>query len=80
MRIPRTAIGLFVLAALLAWLSVQIVETSTSGWIACLIAAIGTWSLASVILAASHHNQRLERLGREADAQHRLPGLKEEQS
>jgi hypothetical protein len=74
-KIPRTAIWLIVLAILLAWIAAIFIEDPHAGSIALIFVVLGGL-LASVIVAGSHHNQRLERLGREADAQNRPPGSK----
>ena len=77
MKIPRTAIWLLGLAILLAWVSGIVIEDNRAGSFALICAAFGMVLLALGIIAGSHHNQRLERLGREADAQNRPPGTKE---
>ena len=74
MKIPRTAVWLLSLAILLNWIPVIFIEGSLQIPLICasLVLAVLAWT----IITGSFHNQRLERLGREADAQNRPPGLR----
>jgi uncharacterized membrane protein YqjE len=76
-KIPRTALVLLGLVNLLA-LSIIVVGDSLAIALSCVALVLAV--LACGIIAGSHHNQRFDRLGREADAQNRPPGSKEGQS
>jgi peptidoglycan/LPS O-acetylase OafA/YrhL len=76
-KVPRTAVWLLGLAILHAWVAGTILKNGRSGSLALLAAALVMMVVACVIIAGSHHNQRCERLGREADAQNRPQGSKE---